>query len=1091
MAESKLKKSCIPKSEDIAKMQSDIASFASSLGLASSVPSSGFDDSDFQPHKKKPQEPKNSPKNKKSVSPKPLNKNSNPQKAQNQKPKLKKDPKNRNINPINGDSIPTSNSNSQDQKSFGKFKNLPKLPLVKASVLGTWYADEGELEEKVMGGEERKRLEIRNPEEWKNLVEKKKELGERLLAQYSLDYEASRGQSGDIKMLSATQKSGTAADKVSAYSVLIGDNPIANMRALDALLALVTSKVGKRHALTGFEALKELFIQSLLPDRKLKTLFQRPLKLVPDTKDGYSVLLFWYWEECLKSRYERFVSALEEASKDMLRVLKDKALKIMYALLRSKSEQERRLLTALVNKLGDPDSKAASNADYYLTNLLSDHPNMKAVVIDEVDSFLFRPHLGLRAKYRAVTFLNKTRLSHKGDGAKVAKRLVDVYFALFKVLITGAGNGQRNNDSKQLKKSSEDKELQYFSESHVEMDSRLLSALLTGINRAFPFVSGDEADEIVDVQTPMLFRLVHSQNFNVGIQALMLLDKISSKNQVVSDRFYRALYAKLLLPAALNTSKAEMFIGLLLRAMKGDVNLKRVAAFSKRLLQVSLQQPPQYACGCLFLLSEVLKSRPPLWNKAIQNEAVDDDVEHYEDAPDDTEYIPGTEANMPISDNGCDDKNGVALDSDNDSSEDEEASSASSEDDNSGEDEQLFKRKNVEKPKESSSNKLSEDNGKQLGSAAMHSLPGGYDPRHREPSFCNADLTSWWELTVLASHAHPSVSTMARTLLSGATIVYNGNPLNDLSLTAFLDKFMEKKPKQSTWHGGSRIEPAKKLDMNKHLIGPEILALAEEDVPPEDLVFHKFYMNKMNSSTQPKKKKSKKKGVEEEEAAELYGGDESDDEEIENLLDSADAPLEADGDYDYEDLDKVANEEDDDLIGDVSDNEMDMDMLSGDDEATVGDGHAHSFDSDECERGNALNDLDDMSDDDIEIGDIDDASDEEDGRNERLLKKGRKKSSASPFASLEEYEHLLNDDDDDDSGEERSDEEEDKLKPQTKRKHAKSGNKKKVRNTRDDESDHEDKAKLQKKRKHNQTDKSNKNRSKDNKKRKEKRSKTL
>lgn len=30
-----------------------------------------------------------------------------------------------------------------------------------------------------------------------------------------------------------------------------------------------------------------------------------------------------------------------------------------------------------------------------------------------------------------------------------------------------------------------------------------------------------------------------------------------------------------------------MFIGLLLRAMKSDINLKRVAAFSKRLLQVS------------------------------------------------------------------------------------------------------------------------------------------------------------------------------------------------------------------------------------------------------------------------------------------------------------------------------------------------------------------------------------------------------------------------------------------------------------------------------------------------------------------------
>lgn len=33
----------------------------------------------------------------------------------------------------------------------------------------------------------------------------------------------------------------------------------------------------------------------------------------------------------------------------------------------------------------------------------------------------------------------------------------------------------------------------------------------------------------------------------------------------------------------------EMFIGLLSRSMKNDVNMKRVAAFSKRLLQVSAE----------------------------------------------------------------------------------------------------------------------------------------------------------------------------------------------------------------------------------------------------------------------------------------------------------------------------------------------------------------------------------------------------------------------------------------------------------------------------------------------------------------------
>ncbi len=47
----------------------------------------------------------------------------------------------------------------------------------------------------------------------------------------------------------------------------------------------------------------------------------------------------------------------------------------------------------------------------------------------------------------------------------------------------------------------------------------------------------------------------------------------------------------------------------------------------------------------------------------------------------------------------------------------------------------------------------------------------------------------------MASHAHPSVAAMSRTLMSGTTIVYDGDPLKDAGLTAFLDKFLLKKPK--------------------------------------------------------------------------------------------------------------------------------------------------------------------------------------------------------------------------------------------------------------------------------------------------------
>ncbi|XP_038990423.1 CCAAT/enhancer-binding protein zeta-like [Phoenix dactylifera] len=884
--------------EDLELLKSDVASFVSSLGLAPSSGASGagFDDSDFRKT--------GSFKPPKSRDPKP----SAPEKIDGGEKKNKKDDSDSKPKPK-----PKPHPLQIDPFENAKYdKNLPMLPLMKASLLsGYWYNDADDLEGKVLGPEGRKKVPSLGIEELKRLVSKKKEVAERLLRQYTLDYDSSRRKSGDMRLLEVTARSGTSADKVSAFTCLVEDNPIANMRSLDALLSMVTSRVGKRYAFTGFEALKELFLLRLLPDRKLKSLFQHPLDNLPETKDGFSLLLFWYWEECLKQRYERFVIALEEALKDMLPNLKDKAMKTVYTLLKSKSEQERRLLTALVNKLGDPERKAASSAAYHLSCLLSAHPNMKAVVIDEVDSFIFRPHIGLRAKYQAVNFLSQILLSKKGDGPKIAKRLVDAYFALFKVLISEANDGEKmckkakNNrksvDGEEKSKKVKGKMTSSLQNgkkepslgSNVEMDSRLLSAVLTGVNRAFPFVSSDEADDIVEVQTPVLFRLVHSGNFNIGVQALMLLYQITSKNQIASDRFYRALYSKLLTPAAVTSSKPEMFLGLLVKAMKNDINLKRVAAFSKAPHAVLTSLDDHGYCsaielpeeqlfsaplnmhgGCLFILSEVLKAKPPLWgNSAIQAVPVLHKlVKKLQNSNYKEDY-----------DSEVDDGSRIKT--------------------------------------------VSDGSKEEVQPSHMRSkLPAGYDPRHREPSYCNADHASWWELTILAAHVHPSVATMARTILSGANIVYNGDPLNDLSLGAFLDKFMEKKPKpnrraEGTWHGGSQIAPARKLDLNHHLIGDEILQLAEDEVPPEDVVFHRFYMNKTSSSKKPK---AKKKASQDDEDAEdfLDASDESEEEEIDNMLGSGHRPLEeADGEYDYDDLDRVADEEDDDLLGDGSDAE--------------------------------------------------------------------------------------------------------------------------------------------------------------------------
>lgn len=213
------------KPEDIDLLKSDVASFASSLGLSTSLPSSGFNDVDFRKKATvKPNKPskmqETAEKARHENMPKSKNRNSGKDSGAREKPK----PRPSVLSLEDGDK----------GRGFKKFKNLPKLPLMKASALGVWYMDAAELEAKVIG--EGKRVEIKNVEEWKSLAEKRREMGKRLMAQYAQDYESSRGQSGDIKMLISTQRSGTAVDKVSAFSVMVGDNPIANLRSLDALL---------------------------------------------------------------------------------------------------------------------------------------------------------------------------------------------------------------------------------------------------------------------------------------------------------------------------------------------------------------------------------------------------------------------------------------------------------------------------------------------------------------------------------------------------------------------------------------------------------------------------------------------------------------------------------------------------------------------------------------------------------------------------------------------------------------------------------------------------------------------------------------
>ena len=79
-------------------------------------------------------------------------------------------------------------------------------------------------------------------------------------------------------------------------------------------------------------------------------------------------------------------------------------------------------------------------------------------------------------------------------------------------------------------------------------------------------------------------------------------------------------HRKLLDPGLSACSRQSMFLNLLYKSLKADVVLRRVRAFVKRLLQVSCEQNATFACGALFLVSEVMKAKPGLRLMLQENE---------------------------------------------------------------------------------------------------------------------------------------------------------------------------------------------------------------------------------------------------------------------------------------------------------------------------------------------------------------------------------------------------------------------------------------------------------------------------------------
>jgi ribosome biogenesis protein MAK21 len=116
-----------------------------------------------------------------------------------------------------------------------------------------------------------------------------------------------------------------------------------------------------------------------------------------------------------------------------------------------------------------------------------------------------------QAQYYGICFLSQLLLDP--TESLLADRLVSVYLSFFKSCVKKG-----------------------------EIDSKLMSALLTGVNRAFPYCDNDKANNSLEGDIKVMFRVVQLSGFNVSVQALMLIHQIMGRGDDVNDRFYSALY---------------------------------------------------------------------------------------------------------------------------------------------------------------------------------------------------------------------------------------------------------------------------------------------------------------------------------------------------------------------------------------------------------------------------------------------------------------------------------------------------------------------------------------------------------------------
>ncbi|KAJ2038618.1 RNA-binding ribosome biosynthesis protein mak21, partial [Coemansia sp. S16] len=266
----------------------------------------------------------------------------------------------------------------------------------------------------------------------------------------------------DRSFVSNILSSGTLSDRVSALTLIVQESPVHNLKSLGQLMAMVQKK-NRREALMAVGSVKDLMSLNLLPpNRKLKYFADQPINARGITNAHW---IMWAFEDKLKRHYFDLIQVMESMSYDPVLHTRQNMVNYFEELLEQKPEQEQNLLRLLVNKLGDNERQLAAKASYLLLKLLNVHPNMKYVVVKTVQELLLtKSSTKERTQYYTMITLNQIILSSKD--VSTANLLLEVYFIFFTKLLkitkdndeaeAEAANDEADSDGEKTRKAAAD-----------------------------------------------------------------------------------------------------------------------------------------------------------------------------------------------------------------------------------------------------------------------------------------------------------------------------------------------------------------------------------------------------------------------------------------------------------------------------------------------------------------------------------------------------------------------------------------------------------------------------------------------------------